>query len=154
MDKSCNKILAFTLGKFSYALDLFAVEHIVNAVEITPLPNGPEVVMGVINYHGEIIPVVDLRKRFKIESVQIIPEFIFIIARTPERLIAIVADFVQGLFDKIPEQTVPAEKAFPYTEHLSGVTKIEGDLILITDLDKFLSLNEFALLNKAIEEIV
>ena len=145
-----KNIVLFSLDAPRYALYLSVVERVVSAVEITPLPKSPEIVLGVINYQGEIIPVVDIRKRFKLPSRDINIEDQFIIAKTSKRIVVIAVDSVNEIYELDQLQFVDAETAFPYTDFISGITKIEGNIILINDLEKFLSLEEEIILEKAL----
>ena len=64
-----NSILvAFALNEQRYALRLAIVERIVRMVEITPLPNAPDIVLGVVNLQGRIIPIFNIRRRFGLEE--------------------------------------------------------------------------------------
>jgi len=148
-----HKIVLFSLDEPRYALYLTAVERVVRAIEITPLPKAPEIVIGVINFHGEIIPVIDIRKRFLLPSREITLEDRFIIARTSKRLIVLVVDSVTGVYELEYHQVVDAEKTFPYTDYISGVAKLETNIVLINDLEKFLSLNEEKKIDEALSRI-
>ena len=94
-----QKIVLFSLEELRYALYLSDVVKVERAVEITPLPKAPQVVSGVINYHGEIIPVIDIRKLFRLPQRDIHLEDQFIIARTSQRLVVLVVDSVNGVYD-------------------------------------------------------
>ncbi|MBA7536340.1 hypothetical protein ES705_28603 [subsurface metagenome] len=59
-------LVAFTLDNQKYALHLSAVETIIRAVEFTALPKAPKIVNGIVNFHGKIIPVFNIRKRFNL----------------------------------------------------------------------------------------
>ena len=150
-----QKIILFSLDEPRYALYLPVVEKIIRNVEITPLPKAPEIIIGVINFHGEIIPVINIRMRFRLPTREITLEDQFIIARTSERLVAIAVDSVDGVYELGDHQVVDTEKAFPFTDYLSGIAKIENHIVLINDLEKFLSLDEEQKLNNALarEEI-
>src|SRR5271157_2301250 len=58
--------VVFTLDGLFYAVSLSVVSRVIRAVEITPLPKAPSIVLGVINLGGRIIPVVNIRKRFRL----------------------------------------------------------------------------------------
>jgi purine-binding chemotaxis protein CheW len=145
-----QKIVLFSLDEPRYALYLSAVERVVQAVEITPLPKAPKIIMGVINFHGEIIPVIDIRKRFHLTSREINLEDQFIIAQTSKRTVVLVVDSVEGVYDFEQDQVVDAEEVFPYVDYISGVAKIETDIVLINDLEKFLSIDEEKILDQAL----
>ena len=150
--KDHTQIVLFTLDEPRYALDLSTVERVARAVEITPLPKAPEIVLGVINMKGEIIPVIDVRKRFGLASREMNVDDRFIIARTSRRLVALVADSVAGVRAIEDREMVSAEQALPFAAYLQGVAKVDGDLVLIYDLDRFLSLDEEQALDAALSE--
>ncbi len=151
LNNDCDKkIVLFSLDEPRYALYLSAVQRVVQAVEITPLPKAPDIVLGVINFQGEIIPVVDIRKRFKLPPREINIDDQFIIAQTSKRLVVLAVDSVAGVFELENDKVIDAETVFPYTDYLSGVAKIEGNIILINNLEKFLSLDEEIILDKAL----
>jgi hypothetical protein len=78
---SLQYILVFSLDEPLYALPLSSVERVVPAVEITPLPKAPEFVLGVINVHGQVIPVMDIRQRLRLPTRPVGLEDRFILAR-------------------------------------------------------------------------
>jgi len=147
-----QKIVLFSLEEPRYALYLSEVVKAERAVEITPLPKAPQVVSGVINYHGEIIPVIDIRKLFRLPQRDIHIEDQFIIAQTSQRLVVLVVDSVNGVYDLGQYQAIDAEEYFPFTEYLSGIAAFEHGIILITDLEKFLSLDDERILDAALTE--
>jgi purine-binding chemotaxis protein CheW len=137
-----TQILVFSLEERLCALPLSAVERVIRAVEITPLPKAPEIVQGVINVHGRIIPVVDVRTRFRLPARALDCDDRLIIAVTPGRAVALAADRVVGIRVIATEAMVVSERALPFAEYIRGVVKFEEDLALIYDLDGFLSLDE------------
>jgi purine-binding chemotaxis protein CheW len=150
--KAPSSIVLFTLDEPRYALDLSAVKRVVRAVEITPLPKAPEIVLGVINLQGQVVPVVDARKRFRLPGREMDLHDRFIIASTSRRLVALVADSVVGIRELGTREMVSAEQALPFASYIQGVAKVEGDLVLIYDLDQFLSLDEEQMLDAALSE--
>ena len=62
--------MVFTLDRQRYALPLSVVERVVRMIEITPVPHTPDIVLGVINAQGRVIPVVDIRRRFRLPTRQ------------------------------------------------------------------------------------
>ena len=132
----------FALDEPRYALYLSSVERVVRAVEITPLPKAPEIVLGIINAQGRILPVLDIRKRFRLPAREMKPDDRFIIARTSRRQVALVVDSVVGVHELTEREMVSAKQALPFAQYLKGVAKVEDNLVLIHDLDQFLSLDE------------
>lgn len=148
-----NKIVIFTLGAPRCALPLSRVEKVIRAVEISPLPKAPEIVLGIINKAGTLIPVIDVRRRFRFASRELSIDDRFVIAKTANRLVALVVDAVDEITELTDDEMVPVEQDLPFAEHLKGVAKIKGNLIMIYDLDQFLSLDEEQALSSAISTV-
>jgi purine-binding chemotaxis protein CheW len=137
-----DQIVVFIIDEQSYALSLNSVIKVIHAVEIRRLPRAPEVISGIINVRGHIIPVVDIRKRLGMLSREIDLNDRLIIADTGKREVAILADSVTGIIDVDPAQLDYSKKTAPFGEHIRGVVKTEDGLILIYDLAGFLSLDD------------
>ena len=148
-----GQLVVFKLDEQRYALPLDSVKHVVNMVEITHLPKAPEIVRGIIDVHGEIVPVVDIRRRFAISEKEAGLDDRLLIARTLSRNVAIVVDDVTGLIDASGLKLIEAEKIVPGIEHVAGVVKLEDGMVLIHDIDKFLSLDEEKELAAALKKI-
>jgi len=144
------QILLFSLDEHRYALELSAVERVVRSVEITPLPGAPEIVPGVINFQGRIIPVVDVRKRFNLPVREIDLYGRLIIARTSRRSVGLAVDSVIGLQMIENRGIAISGQALPFASCIQGATKVDGEIILIYDLDRFLSLDEEQKLNSSL----
>lgn len=146
-----NQLVVFTLDEQRYALHLSTVERIVRVVEVTPLPRAPAIVFGVINVQGQIVPLVNIRKRLRLTERETNLSDEVIIAHTSTRTVALLADAVSGLVECSPEEVIAAEKILPGLEYVEGIAKLEDGMILIHDLDKFLSLEEEKTLEKALQ---
>jgi purine-binding chemotaxis protein CheW len=145
-----KQIVVFTLDEPRYALFLSAVERVIRAVEITHLPKAPEIVLGVINLQGQVIPVVDIRQCIHLPAREMNIDDRFIIARTSRRLVALVVNAVDGVRGLAEREMATAEQVLPGAEYIHGVAKLEGNLVLICDLDQFLSFDEEQALNTAL----
>jgi purine-binding chemotaxis protein CheW len=128
------------------------VERAIRMVEITPLPKSPNIVLGLVNVHGEVIPVLNIRKRFRLPEREAELGDQLIIARTARRLVALVVDTVSDVLALPSGELVAPESILPQMEHVEGVVKLDDGLVFIQDLDKFLSLDEEQALEAAIEE--
>jgi len=148
-----NSLFIFSLGNQQFALHLFTVERIVRAVEVTPLPKVPEIVFGIINMQGRIIPVINIRKRFCLPEKEIEPSDQFIIANTSNRVVALVVDSVIGVIQHPGQEIISAGEILPTIDYVEGVIKIKGDIVLIHNLKQFLSLEEEKTLDKALKEV-
>ena len=142
-------LFGFSLNDRMLAFPLAVVVRALFSVEVTTLPSAPGIVAGVINYHGTIIPVVDLRVRFNVTREEILPSDRFILIRTPKRMLAVIASKVTGIL-KPPGALTSVEDILPGARYINGVIPEEGRLILIYDPDTFLSLEEEAVLDTAL----
>lgn len=145
-----HQVVVFALDDGVYALRLVTVEQVARMVSVTPLPKAPEIVMGIVNVRGRIVPVFDIRKRFRLPAREIAVTDQLIIVRTAWRAAAVVADAVTGVREYSDETVVKAERVLPGLECVEGVAKLADGLVIIHDLDKFLSLEEDESLHRAL----
>jgi purine-binding chemotaxis protein CheW len=143
-----SKILIFTLDELIFALYLSNVIRVIPAMEIRELPKAPDIIKGIINVQGLIIPVVDIRKRFGHSGRKTEIDDRIIIADTGKRKVALFADTVSDIKELESNQFVSSKKSLPFAEYIAGVAKIDNEIILIHDLEEFLSLDE----DKGLEE--
>lgn len=135
------------------ALPLSVVERVIRAVYVTPLPGAPAIVSGVANVQGRVIPVVDMRRRFRLPQREMALTDRLVIAHTAQRAVALVADSVGGVLERVGPDRVDAETILPGLEYVDGVVKFDDGLILIHDLDRFLSLDEAEVLDRAMAAV-
>ncbi len=133
------QLVVFTLHDQRYALRLAAVDRIFRVVEITALPSAPEIILGVVNVQGRVIPVVDMCRRFQLPQRDIELSDQLIVAHTSQRTVALLVAAVVGVIDCAPSQIVAAAGILIHTRYVDGVLKLDDGLILIHDLDTFLS---------------
>ena len=150
MDTKTNQLVLFKLDMQCFALHLAAVERTVFVVEITPLPKAPAIVLGVINVQGQVIPVINIRERFCLPAREIELSDRLIIARTARWLLALVVDSVVEVIERPQADITTADEILPGLEYIEGVIKLDDGLILIHDLDAFLSPAEEQSLEHAI----
>ena len=132
-----DKFVLFTLDNQQIALHLSDVEKIARVAEI----------------QGRIVPVVNLRKRFQLETRDMSLDDHFIIARTSKRSMALWVDYVRDIIEIPKEDIVGHDSILPNVEYFEGVVKINENIILIQDLEKFISLDEEQKLNMAMSRI-
>ena len=87
-------IIVFTLDDQRYALPLPAADRVVRMAAITPLPNAPGIILGVVNFQGRVIPVINVRRRFCLPEREIALTDQLVVAHTARRPVALVADAV------------------------------------------------------------
>ncbi len=145
------QLLLFRLKDQRFALPLAVVEHVLCAVEVTPLPGSPEVVMGAIDMHGRIIPVLNIRRRFLMPQQEISPADYFVIARTARNSVALVIDEALGVIELGPSALIGSDQISAGLEQFQGLVQLDDGLVLIQDVDRFLSLDEARTLDDALE---
>jgi purine-binding chemotaxis protein CheW len=145
------RLVVFLLDEQRYALPLSCVTRIVCAAEVTPIPNAPAIVFGAINLQGSVIPVLDVRQRFRLPRREIGVTDQFLIAQTRWRSVALVVDEAQGLIEREASDVVGSNLITPGLDQFQGVVKLDDGLVLIHDLENFLSLDEVRALDTAME---
>ena len=148
------QLVVFRLDGQRYALALAAVERIVRAAEVTLLPNAPPIVLGALDVEGRVLPVLDVRRRFGLRQREITPADQFLIARTAPRAVVIVVDEAQGVIERPQAEIIGSSEIVPGLEQVEGVVRLDDGLVLIHDLEKFLSLDEARALDEAMNREV
>ncbi len=141
-------VLTFDLSGYRYALAARTVREVVRAVSIRPLPKAPAVVEGVINVRGTIVPVLDIRSRFRLPQKPLQHTDHLIVAWAGARLVAIRADRVADLAHLDAEDVADLEVAG--AQYVAGVAKLSDGLVLIHDLESFLTEAETYELDEAV----
>ena len=149
MNRSCQ-LIVFSLDERYYALDLSVMERAERMVEVTPLPQAPEIVVGVIDVRGRIIPVLNIRKRFHLPERPAALTDQLLITRTARRTMAFTVDAVCGVVEHPEQEIIEPASVLPGIEYVKGVVKFADGMIFIHDLDDFLSLEEESALESAI----
>ena len=144
-------LVLFALDDQRFALALSSVERVVRVVDVTPLPSAPPIVLGVINVMGDVVPVYDLRRRFHLPEREIDLADQLMIATTSRQTVALLVDLVSGVLEVAEDEIASAEKILPEIEYVHGVVKLPDGLVLIHDLDRFLSPEEERRLDQALQ---
>jgi len=145
-----REVLIFELGSQRYGLPTADVRELVRAVTITPLPDAPALVEGVVNVRGRVLPVLDIRARFHLPAKALDPSDHFIVASAGPRGVILRVDRAThiALVDEASVQS--ARDLGPSAAYVSGVAKLDGGLVLIHDLATFLSAQEGTSLDEAL----
>lgn len=154
-----RKLLSFCLGQEEYGLDILAVREIIGLIDITPLPRTPNYIRGVINLRGKIIPVIELRARFDLETVKSTDETCIIVVDVPtedgeSRQMGVVVDSVREVLD-IPTSAIEPPPQFGCRipmDFITGIGKVKDKVIVILDTTKVMSPDEKAELAAALGE--
>jgi len=115
---------------------------VIPAVEILPVPDKAEYLLGVINLQGRVIPVMNLRKKLGVGEKELALDDKIIILRMMKWTIAIVVDAVEGVIERTEQEVTPSRDITPLFESTEGVVKLDGEMALIFDIDRSLSPEE------------
>jgi purine-binding chemotaxis protein CheW len=145
-----NQYIVFVLDGKRYALRLSAVDRVARMVHITPLSSAPAILLGIVNMKGQVMPVINVRHRFNLPNRKIHLSDLLIFARTERRSVVLLADAVTDIIECSERSLISAELILPGLEQIEGIIKFEDGLVVIQNLDKFLSLEEEKFLDSAL----
>jgi len=109
-------------------------------------------VKGVLNYHGELLAVIDIRKIFELKEREDQITDMLIIARTTKRRLAIWAESVEGVIEKKASEIEDAQRLYLGLDYVKGVFKFADKLVLLSDLEKFINERELKKLHKLLDQ--
>jgi purine-binding chemotaxis protein CheW len=144
------EVLAFDIGGQRYGLPAAVVQEIVRAVTVVPLPRAPAVIEGVINLRGKVVPVLDIRSRFRLPAKPLEYTDHLVVAWAGERLVALRVDRATALVRLDASEVEDAKGLVPGAEYVAWVAKLPDDLVLIHDLRTFLSRAEAVTLEEVL----
>jgi len=149
-----TQYLIFELDEELYALEISKVQSVVDFEKPTKVPKTPDFMSGVVNLRGRVVPIIDLRLKFGLsKSVQTIDSCIImveIILDEEETILGILADSVKAVIDLESDciESPPKIGTRLKTEFIKGMGKQEDRFIIILDLDKIFSTDEFSLMQE------
>ena len=152
------QFVGFSIGREKFGVDILTVQEIIRSTNVTPVPNSPSFVEGVINLRGDIIPVVDLRKRLNLfDADQSMEKNWILILRIGERIAGFIVDNVTEVL-KVPEDAIDPPPAIVIAglenQYIKGVCEIEGELLVILNFESVLFNEEYyALRDMDYEEV-
>jgi purine-binding chemotaxis protein CheW len=136
------QLVVFDLASESYGVDISAVREIIRMQAITRVPGAPQYVEGIINLRGQVIPVVDLRKRLDLKANEQTPDSRIVWVTINEHDVGVIVDAVTEVL-RIPIASIepPMEMVSSIdTDFVRGIAKLENRLIILLDLSKALTL--------------
>ena len=136
--------LQFDLGNESYGVKLLSVKEVITVPEVTPLPNGPSYFQGIMNLRGQIISIVDLRKKLGIKSKSNIDEDAVVIVDFDGVSIGLIFDSINKVlsFDLSQLVEIPEVQSQVNSKYIQGVHRGDEKLTLVLDLAKIFNLVE------------
>ena len=147
-EEDSEQYLTFKLAGEEYGVEIQRVQGIQGLQKVTTIPNTPEYILGVINLRGEIVPVIDLRKRFSLESIEFSSTTVVIVVRMvndgKERTLGVVVDGVSEVyrFDHKNVQKPPEFGGVVNTEFLKGLATVDEKMVILLEIDHLVNFNE------------
>jgi len=138
IDSDQLQLVSFWVGQEEYAFDILRVREINRMMTITAVPKSPEVVEGVINLRGLIIPVIDLRKQFGVADTSQSEDSRIVVVEVDQRIVGFIVDKVNEVL-RINQSIVdppPSIMTGVNSDYIQGVGKLEDRLLILLDLDR------------------
>lgn len=140
------KLLTLKIEDKTFALNIDCVERAIPSVEITVIPELPEFIKGIINYQGKIVPVINNRKLFLINDRETELSDIFIIVSVNSKYFCLICDATDDVITVSDTDIVNAKDISTNLNLTKGLIRKDDKILIIYDIDKFISLEEYELL--------
>lgn len=136
-----EQFLTFRLDGLDYGIPIMQVQEIRGWTKVTPLPNSPRYIKGVLNLRGTIVPIVDLRLRFNLEETEYDAVTVIVVVNVGGRLAGLVVDAVSDVISLSPDQrrTPPEFEGQANRQFVQGLTQVEEKLLVLIDVDKLVN---------------
>jgi purine-binding chemotaxis protein CheW len=147
-EPSGGQYLTFMLAAQEYGVDILRVQEIKGWDSVTRIPNTPAYIKGVLNLRGTIVPIVDLRLRFGLESIPYGAVTVIVVVKVRHekstRTMGVVVDGVSDVYHIPPEQIKPAPDfgSSVRTEFIKGMATMDEKMVILLDLDRLLNADE------------
>ena len=145
LNRDGNQYLSFILAGEEYGIDILRVQEIKGWNSVTPIPNTPKYIKGVINLRGTIVPIIDLRERFNLETIPYGATTVVIVLRVESekgsRIMGIVVDAVSEVYN-IAANDLKAAPDFGQaisTDFVKGLATVDEKMVIVLDIDHLLN---------------
>ena len=145
-DGASNEFLTFALGEEEYGVDILKVQEIRGYDAVTRLPDAPEYIKGVINLRGVIVPVIDMRLKFRLAA-DYNPLTVMIVLNVADRVVGIVVDSVSDVVRLSAEQIreVPELGATIDRQFLTGIGTLDERMLILLDIERLICSRELGI---------
>ena len=145
-----RELLTFTLGKEEYGVDILRVQEIRGYDAVTTIANSPDFIKGVINLRGIIVPIVDMRIKFKLGSVTYDETTVVIILNIANRVVGMVVDGVSDVITLSADQikAAPEFGSAIDTQYITGLGAVDERMLILVDIEKLMSGADMALMDQ------
>lgn len=147
-----NEFLTFRLGSEEYGIDILKVQEIRGYDAITQIANSPEFIKGVVNLRGIIVPIIDMRIKFKLGKAEYDQFTVVIILNVSGRVMGIVVDGVSDVISLGMDQLRPTPEfgSVIDTEYIKGLGTVDERMLILLDIEKLMGSTEMGLIDQAV----
>ncbi|MDO8294578.1 MAG: chemotaxis protein CheW [Gallionella sp.] len=151
VDGNSRELLTFTLGNEEYGIDILKVQEIRGYDAVTTIANSPDFIKGVINLRGIIVPIVDMRIKFKLGNITYNELTVVIILNVANRVVGIVVDGVSDVIALTAEQLKPAPEFSSSLDmqYIMGLGTVDERMIIVMDIEKLMTSRDMDLVELA-----
>ncbi|MDQ3205186.1 MAG: chemotaxis protein CheW [Pseudomonadota bacterium] len=152
-DLATHEYLTFALGEEEYGVEILKVQEIRGYDSVTRLPDAPDYIKGVINLRGTIVPVIDMRLKFRLAKAEYNALTVMIVLNVADRVVGMVVDSVSDVVRLEPEQvrTVPELGATIDRQFLTGIGTLDERMLILLDIERLMSSAEMGLVAGALQ---
>ncbi|SDX07120.1 chemotaxis protein CheW [Nitrosomonas oligotropha] len=152
MNQMANEFLTFRLGSEEYGIEILKVQEIRGYDAITQIANAPEFIKGVVNLRGIIVPIIDMRIKFRLGSATYDQFTVVIILNVAGRVMGIVVDGVSDVITLGLEQMRPAPGLGSVidTEYIMGLGTVDERMLILIDIEKMMSSSDMGLIEQSL----
>ena len=146
-----TEFLTFTLGNEEYGIDILKVQEIRGYDAVTAIANTPEFIKGVINLRGIIVPIIDMRIKFKLGNITYDQLTVVIILNVANRVMGMVVDGVSDVLALTQEQIKPTPSLSSAldTRYIMGLGTVDERMLILVDIEKLMSSSDMELMDQA-----
>ncbi|MEF9896393.1 MAG: chemotaxis protein CheW [Clostridia bacterium] len=147
-----GEFLSFTLGAEHYGVDILKVQEIRGYDAVTRIANAPDFIKGVINLRGVIVPIVDLRLKFKLGAADYNEFTVVIILNVAKRVVGVVVDSVSDVLELAPEQIRPAPEFNSLLDagYITGLGSVGERMMILVDIERLMAAEDMALIERVL----
>lgn len=137
--------VTFRLGDETYGINVMQVQEVLRVAEIAPVPGAPHFVMGIINLRGNVVTVIDTRARLGLDARELDDASRIVIIEAGKHVVGILVDSVAEVIElRLSEvESAPNVGGDENSKYIQGVASVDGELLIMVDLNKLLSEEEW-----------
>jgi purine-binding chemotaxis protein CheW len=152
-DLAMHEFLTFALGEEEYGVEILKVQEIRGYDTVTRLPDAPDYIKGVINLRGTIVPVIDMRLKFRLARADYNELTVMIVLNVADRVVGMVVDSVSDVVRLEAEQirAVPELGATIDRQFLTGIGTLDARMLILLDIERLMTSAEMGLVAAALQ---